>query len=132
MRDELGDVSFGASGALLSSGAGRKLVAPAQAGAEYSVVPANAGTQCRSGRLTYNSMMATTLDELERQVRALSASDKAALAHLLIEELDASADADADRAWIEEAQRRYDAFIAGELSAIPGDGVMSRARTRLK
>ncbi|TMG80349.1 MAG: addiction module antitoxin RelB [Betaproteobacteria bacterium] len=77
-------------------------------------------------------MMATTLDELERQVRALSASDKAALAHLLIEELDASADADADRAWIEEAQRRYDAFIAGELSAIPGDGVMSRARTRLK
>ncbi len=76
--------------------------------------------------------MATTLKELERQVRALSAGEKAALARLLIEELDASPDADAERSWIEEAQRRYDAFVAGKLSALPGDEVMSRARARLK
>ena len=76
--------------------------------------------------------MATTLEELERQVRALSAGEKAALAHLLIEELDASPYADAERSWIEEAQRRYDAFVSGKLSAIPGDEVMTRARARLK
>src|SRR5205823_9637384 len=54
--------------------------------------------------------------------------EKAALAHLLIKELHASPDADAERSWIEEAQRRYDAFVSGKLSAIPGDEVMTRAR----
>jgi len=76
--------------------------------------------------------MGTTLKELERQVRALSAGEKAALAQLLIKELHASPDADAERSWIEEAQRRYDAFVSGKLSAIPGDEVMTRARARLK
>jgi hypothetical protein len=36
------------------------------------------------------------------------------------------------KVWIEEAQRRYDAFLAGEMPAHPGDEVMNRARDRLK
>jgi len=76
--------------------------------------------------------MATTLEELEKQARALTPSEKAALAHRLIEQLDASSDADAERLWVELAQQRYDAFVAGELSAVPGDEAMRRAHARLK
>jgi hypothetical protein len=48
-----------------------------------------------------------------------------------IEELDESVDADAEQLWIEEAQRRYDAYLKGELEAREGDDVMNRARSRV-
>ena len=67
--------------------------------------------------------MTSTLEELEKQARALKPSEKAALAHILIEQLDASSDVD---------QQRYDAFVAGELPAVPGDEAMRRARASLK
>jgi len=76
--------------------------------------------------------MSTLLEKLERQARALTPSEKASLAHTLIEELDSVLDADVEQAWVEEAQRRYDAFRRGELHALPGEAVMQRARTRLK
>ncbi len=78
------------------------------------------------------SIMGTTFEELEKQARALSPKEKAALARILIDELDTSVDADAEELWIEEAQRRYNAFIRGELQALPGDEVMRRVRSRLK
>ena len=68
----------------------------------------------------------------EKQARLLSLKEKAALARLLIEELDALTDADAERLWTDEAQRRYDAYLKGELEALPGDDVMARARNRIK
>lgn len=76
--------------------------------------------------------MSTFFDELERQARTLTRREKASLARILIEELDPSADAGIEQVWIEEAQRRYDAFLKGELEALPGDAVMARARSRLK
>jgi hypothetical protein len=69
-------------------------------------------------------------DDIERQARSLPMHEKAALARVLIEELDTSIDADAERLWIDEAQRRYDAYLKGELEALPGDDVMARARSR--
>jgi hypothetical protein len=48
-----------------------------------------------------------------------------------IDELDKSFDLDAEQLWIEEAQRRYDAFLKGELEALEGDGVVERARSRV-
>jgi putative addiction module component (TIGR02574 family) len=74
--------------------------------------------------------MATRLKELEKQARALSAREKAALARVLIEDLDPSTDPNTEQLWIEEAQRRYDAFVAGKLQAWPGEEVMRRARRR--
>jgi len=70
-------------------------------------------------------------EELEKHARALSLEEKAALARILIEELDTTVDPDADRLWLEEAQRRYDAFLGGESDARPGEEVMQRARNRL-
>ena len=76
--------------------------------------------------------MSSHFHDLEMLARALPIKEKAALVRLLIEELDATADADADQLWIDEAQRRYDAYQKGELEARPGDEVMARARNRLK
>ena len=76
--------------------------------------------------------MSSHFHDLEMQARALPVKEKAALARLLIEELDMTVDADAEQLWIDEAQRRYDAYQKGELEARPGDQVMARVRNRLK
>jgi putative addiction module component (TIGR02574 family) len=76
--------------------------------------------------------MSTHFDDIQRQARALPVKEKAALARLLIEELDTAGNADAEQIWIDEAQRRYDAYQKGELEALPGDDVMNRARNRIK
>lgn len=75
--------------------------------------------------------MNMAFEELEKYARALSLEEKAALARILIEELDTSVDPDVERLWLEEAQRRYDAFVKGEIEARPGDEVMQRARNRV-
>lgn len=61
----------------------------------------------------------------------LTAQEKAALAHLLIEELDSASDADVEQLWIAESQQRYEAYQRGEVQSLPGDEVMARARNRL-
>ena len=76
--------------------------------------------------------MSALFDELESKARTLTPREKATLARILIEELDPTVDTGIEELWIEEAQRRYDAFLKGELEALPGDEVMARARTRLK
>lgn len=47
------------------------------------------------------------------------------------EDLDTSVDADSEQLWLEEAQRRYDAYLKGELEALDGNDVMNRARSRV-
>ncbi len=76
--------------------------------------------------------MSTLFEEVEKQARALSPHEKASLAHILIEELDPAVESGVEQVWIEEAQRRYAAYLKGELKASPGDAVMERARSRLK
>jgi putative addiction module component len=76
--------------------------------------------------------MSALFDELEKQARTLTSREKATLARILIEELDPSFDSEVEQLWIAEAQRRYEAFRNGELETLPGDDVMSRARSRLK
>jgi putative addiction module component (TIGR02574 family) len=76
--------------------------------------------------------MSTLFDDVAKQARALTSQERARLARILIEELDPAVDAGVEQVWIEEAQRRYDAFLKGELEALPGDVVMKRARSRLK
>lgn len=75
--------------------------------------------------------------DLEMQVRALPLKEKAALARLLIGKLDISVDADAEQLWIDEAQRRYDAYQRGEIEARPSvpneclTGIPIKLRRRL-
>ena len=75
--------------------------------------------------------MSALFDEVQKQAQMLSPHEKAALAHLLIEALDSSGDADVEQVWIAESRRRYEAYLRGELESSPGDEVMTRARKRL-
>jgi hypothetical protein len=76
--------------------------------------------------------MSALFDELEKQTRTLTDTEKAALARILIEELDPSLDAGVEQLWVAEAQRRYEAFRKGELEALSGEDVIARARRRLE
>jgi putative addiction module component (TIGR02574 family) len=75
--------------------------------------------------------MSALFDEVQKQAQMLTPQEKAALAHLLIEALDSSSDADVEQVWIAESRRRYEAYLRGELESLPGDEVMARARKRL-
>ena len=76
--------------------------------------------------------MSALLEELKKQSRLLTTQEKATLARTLIEELDASPVHNVEQLWIAESQRRYEAYLRGEIDAHPGDEVMTRARSRLK
>lgn len=76
--------------------------------------------------------MSALFDELEKQSRLLTTAERATLARILIEGLDPVVDRDADRLWIAEAERRYQAYLKGEIEAHSGDEVMTRVRNRLK
>ena len=71
-------------------------------------------------------------DDLEKQARALSRKEKAALARVLIDELDPVCDPGVEELWLEEARRRYDAYRRAEMHSMPGDEAMARARSRLR
>ena len=75
--------------------------------------------------------MSELLEELKKKSRLLTAQEKATLARILIEGLDASADSNVEQLWVAESKRRYQAYIRGEIEACPGDEVMTRARKRL-
>ena len=60
--------------------------------------------------------MSPLFDEVKKQAQLLTASEKAALAHLLIEDLDASVDSDVRELWITESQRRYEAYLGENCS----------------
>ena len=76
--------------------------------------------------------MSSQFDDLEKRARALSREEKAALARVLIDELDPVNEPGVDELWLEEARRRYDAYRRGEMQSIPGDEAMVRARNRLR
>jgi Putative addiction module component len=76
--------------------------------------------------------MSTRFEEVEKQARMLTPREKASLARILIEELDATSDVEVEQLWIKESQDRYEAYLRGELKTVSGDEVLSRVRDRLK
>ena len=69
-----------------------------------------------------------TVDQLEQEALKLSPEQRARLAKLLIDSLDA--DDDVERDWIAEARRRDAEMSSGEVSGIPLETVRERARDR--
>ena len=76
--------------------------------------------------------MANTVEKIEEEIRSLGAAEKVELLRLLIAELDAPADADVERAWLEEAQRRHREFVEGKVKGVPGERVFENLRSRLR
>lgn len=76
--------------------------------------------------------MSTTVAEIEAKIRSLSVEDKTELLQSLIAELDGPADADVERAWVMEAQRRHREVLEGKVKPVPGERVFENVRARLK
>jgi len=76
--------------------------------------------------------MAKTIEDIENEIRSLSADDRMHLLRDLIADLDGSMDEDVEKAWIEEAERRYKELKGGAAELIPAKEVFTQARARLK
>jgi|JRYK01.1.fsa_nt_gb putative addiction module component (TIGR02574 family) len=76
--------------------------------------------------------MARAIADIESEIRHLARPEQERLLRALLEELDGPIDPDADRAWLEEVQRRSAEFDAGLVKPIPAETVFERVRARLK
>jgi putative addiction module component (TIGR02574 family) len=72
--------------------------------------------------------MAATLNDLEKQARALSAEERAKLAELLLESLREASVAEIEAAWDREIEDRVAAYDRGELKTVSAEDVFAEAR----
>ena len=76
--------------------------------------------------------MATDLTQLEKRVLSLPTEERARLAERLIASLDDLNDEENERLWLDEAERRLEAYRAGRIGARPADDVIQDARHSLR
>ena len=76
--------------------------------------------------------MSTDVAEIEAKIRSLSFEGKTELLRALIAEFGGPADADADSAWLLEAQGRHRDVREGKVKTVSGEGVFENVRARLK
>lgn len=76
-------------------------------------------------------VMPKTVKDIEREILELSAEERAELMRSLITDLDAPADANVDRAWLETSQRRYRELVESKVRGVPGPLAFDRLRKRL-
>lgn len=76
--------------------------------------------------------MPMKVKEIEEEALRLSSHERALLVEHLIGSLEPDDDPDAERAWIEEAERRYQDYKAGKTKTIPAEQVFKNARAKLK
>jgi len=75
--------------------------------------------------------MGRTLAEARKIVGELSLEDKEILSGELVYEV-RKADLEIEKAWTEEAERRWKEIEEGKVETIPGDQVLAEARRRLR
>ena len=76
--------------------------------------------------------MATDVDRLKKEIHSLSMKEKAYLVRALIKDLDNMNDKASEKLWVEEVERRYEAYQEGKIKVVPGDEAMQRAHLRIK
>ena len=76
--------------------------------------------------------MASQARELESKVLKLSRRERARLAQQLISSLDQEVDADAEKLWLVEAERRLAELKSGKVAGIPAEKVIKKARSTLR
>jgi putative addiction module component (TIGR02574 family) len=69
-----------------------------------------------------------TVDKLRREALCLDHAARAKLAHDLLDSLDDLSEGENKELWLQEAVRRHDAIVAGEVETIPVDEVVAQAR----
>jgi putative addiction module component (TIGR02574 family) len=76
--------------------------------------------------------MARTLSEIEKEALQLPPRDRAELAAQLITSLEPEEEADTEVQWLEEAERRYQAYRGGKLKSKPAQQVFQDAISKLR
>jgi len=76
--------------------------------------------------------MPPELKEFEAEALKLPLKERAALAERLIASLDTEDDAENERLWVEEAERRYRAYRKGDLPSRPAEDLFRDALARIK
>lgn len=76
--------------------------------------------------------MAATFEELAEQAMSLPPEERARLADLLVESLDADGLGPHDELWLVEAERRLDDIRSGRVQTIPGDEALRSVRDSLR
>jgi hypothetical protein len=62
--------------------------------------------------------VARAIADIENDIRALSADEKRELLRSLLRDLDGPADADVEKAWLVESQRRYRELVDGSVEGV--------------
>jgi putative addiction module component (TIGR02574 family) len=70
--------------------------------------------------------------ELELRVLRLPRRERARLAQRLISSLDSEVDADVEKLWLREAERRLGELKSGKVAGIPAEKVIRKARSTLR
>jgi putative addiction module component (TIGR02574 family) len=83
-------------------------------------------------RVIVFSSMADRAREFESKALKLPPKERARLAERLISSLDQETDPDAQRLWLQEAERRLDELESGNVSGVPADQVFEKARSTLR
>jgi len=76
--------------------------------------------------------MPSKIKELEKEALRLPSHERARLAEHLIGSLDEEEDPEAERLWVEEAERRYQEYKKGKVSARPAKTVFKEARSKFE
>jgi len=72
--------------------------------------------------------MSDTLTELEKQVKSLTADERARLAEFLLESIQDSPLPEIEAAWDREIEKRAAAYDRGDLQTISAEDVFAEAR----
>lgn len=75
--------------------------------------------------------MARAVADIQKEIQTLSAEEKTELLRTLVAELDAPADPDVEKAWLDAAQRRYRELVEAKVQGVTGQLVFERLRSRL-
>lgn len=75
--------------------------------------------------------MSVELKDVETQALQLSGEDKEILIERLLGSLEGDVSRDIERAWLEEAARRYEEYKAGRSQGVPGEKIFDEIRREL-
>jgi putative addiction module component (TIGR02574 family) len=76
--------------------------------------------------------MAKPARELESKALNLPRRERARLAQRLISSLDPKVDADVEKLWLQEAERRLAELKSGKIAGIPAEKVIRKVRSTLR
>jgi hypothetical protein len=75
--------------------------------------------------------MPRKLEDVEEEALELKLDDRAALAEKLLRSLEGISEADNERLWLAEAERRLQEIESGQVDALAGEEVLRRAAAEI-